>query len=132
MRYPVGAADTTEPLHRLWNRSFDWNTQYPPQVTRIGVRVDVQESCGPEIIETEVPGNYRVESKDKLADLFAINLFDPRESSIAVVKEIELGYQAVTSDESSVEKRQEFWRWALIAMLGLIAAEWYVYSRRVA
>ena len=138
MRYLAGAADTTgAPSYRPGEtvRVRLENAITSPQVTRIGgTPVDVSPGPGGslEIIETEVPGNYRVESKDKLADLFAINLFDPRESSIAVVKEIELGYQAVPSDESSVEKRQEFWRWALIAMLGLIAAEWYVYSRRVA
>ena len=34
--------------------------------------------------------------------------------------------------EKYTEERKEFWRLALLAMLGLIAAEWWVYSRRVA
>jgi hypothetical protein len=106
-----------------------------PSVTRIGGS-SVEVTPGPggslEIIETEVPGNYRVEDGSKLADLFAINLFDPQESSIAAVKEIDIGYESVASEDTTVEQRQEFWRWALIAMLGLIAAEWWVYSRRVA
>ena len=138
LRYLAGAADAAgAPSYRPGEtvRVRLENAITSPQVTRIGgSSIDVTPGPGGslEIIETELPGNYRVEDESKLADLFAINLFDPRESSIAAAKAIEVGYESVSSEEGSVEQRQDFWRLALIAMLGLIAAEWWVYSRRVA
>lgn len=84
-----------------------------------------------EIVATNQPGNYLVESGDRLADLFAVNLFDRSESDIAAAPSIEVGYEAVEAATGGVEKRREYWRWALITMLGLLAAEWWVYSRRV-
>jgi len=137
LRYLAGAADASgAPSFRPGEtvRVRLENAITSPTVTRIGgSSIDVTPGPGGslEIIETELPGNYRVESTSKLADLFAINLFDPRESSIAAAQEIEVGYESVSSEEGSVEQRQDFWRLALIAMLGLIAAEWWVYSRRV-
>lgn len=138
LRYLAGAADATgaasyRPGETVRVRLENAITS--PSVTRIG-GTSVGVTPGPggslEIIETEIPGNYRVEDGSKLADLFAINLFDPQESDIAAVKEIDIGYESVTSEDTTVEQRQEFWRWALIGMLGLIAAEWWVYSRRMA
>lgn len=85
-----------------------------------------------EIVDTEIPGNYLIENNSQLTDRFAVNLFSSRESSIAAVKEIDIGYESVTSTTGGVDQRIEYWRWALITMLGLIAAEWWVYSRRVA
>ncbi len=78
-----------------------------------------------EIIETSEPGNYRVEAGDRLADLFAINLFDRGESDIAAAPSVDLGYEAVEAATGGVEKRREYWRWALMSMLGLLAAEWW-------
>lgn len=85
-----------------------------------------------EVIETDVPGNYRVESGDRLVDLFAINLFDRSESELAVAPAVELGYEAVEATSGAVEQRQEYWRWLLLGMLGLLVAEWWFYARRVA
>ena len=138
LRHLAGAADATGALSfrpgetvrlRLDNSVID------PKIRRIGGSAK-PITPGPsgviEIVDTEVPGNYRVENETQLVDLFAINLFDPRESSTAAVKEIELGYESIASATGGVERRSEYWRWALIAMLGLIAAEWWVYTRRVA
>lgn len=138
LRYLAGAADATgaasyRPGETVRVRLE--NTVTSPSVTRIGGS-SIEVTPGPggslEIIETEIPGNYRVEDDAKLADLFAINLFDPQESNIAAVNEIDIGYESVASEDGTIERRQEFWRWALLAMLGLIAAEWWIYSRRVA
>lgn len=138
LRHLAGAADATgAPSYRPGEtvRVRLENAVTSPTVTRIGgATFDVPPGPGGslEIIETEIPGNYRVEDETKLADLFAINLFDPQESAIATVQEIDIGYESVTSEVSTTEERKEFWRLALLAMLGLIAAEWWVYSRRVA
>ena len=85
-----------------------------------------------EIVETETPGNYRVEADEKLADLFAVNLFDPRESDLGAVPSVELGYEAVDAATGGIESRREYWRLLLIVMLAMLAAEWWLYAKRVA
>jgi len=104
-------------------------------VQRVGGAKEKQPT-GPsgitEIVETTQPGNYRVESNGNLVDLFAINLFDRSESDIAITETVELGYEEVQATSGGGEQRKEYWRWALIAMLGLLATEWWVYARRVA
>ncbi len=85
-----------------------------------------------EVVETTEPGNYRVQAGDTLADLFAVNLFDRSESNIAVAKTVDLGYESVDASTGGLEQRKEYWRWALLAMLGLLATEWWVYTKRVA
>ena len=95
-------------------------------------RVTTGPSGLTEIVETEEPGNYRVESEERLADLFSINLFQRSESNLAAVKEVELGYEAVTAATGGIEKRLEYWRWVLLAMLAMLVAEWWIYSKRVA
>ena len=63
--------------------------------------------------------------------MFSINLFDRSESDIAAAANLDLGYEEIT-DASGVERRQEYWRWVLLAMLALIALEWWLYARRIA
>ncbi len=105
------------------------------EMQRIGgkpKKINIGPSGLTEIVDTEQPGNYRVESGDELADLFSINLFERSESNLAVAKSVELGYEAVTAATGGIEQRVEYWRWALLAMLAMLVAEWWVYSRRVA
>ena len=85
-----------------------------------------------EVTETEEPGNYQVRTEDKIADLFSINLFDRSESTLALVPEITIGYEAIATAEGGVEARKEYWRLLLLAVLALLATEWWLYSRRVA
>jgi hypothetical protein len=85
-----------------------------------------------EVVETTEPGNYQVKAGDHLADLFAVNLFDRAESDIAISESVDLGYESVEATRGGLETRKEYWRWALIAMLGLLATEWWVYTKRVA
>ena len=105
------------------------------QVERIGGSTQTVKP-GPsgviELVETDQPGNYQVRAEDRLVDLFTINLFDPRESQLAVAKDVELGYEAVEATAASVPQRQEYWRLLLLGMLGLLGLEWWVYSKRVA
>ena len=104
-------------------------------VKRIG-GVSQQVAAGPsgltEIVATDEPGNYQVDHDGRLVDLFAINLFDGRESDLSVAAAVELGYEEVQATSGGVEDRKEYWRWLLLGMLGLLATEWWVYSRRVA
>lgn len=85
-----------------------------------------------EIVDTETPGNYAIEDGDRMADLFAVNLFDRGESDLRVADSVELGYEAVEAATGGIEQRYEYWRLALLAVLALLAAEWWIYSRRVA
>ncbi|MFK8114635.1 MAG: VWA domain-containing protein, partial [Rubripirellula sp.] len=68
-----------------------------------------------EIVDTDQPGNYRVTAGERLADLYAINLFDAGESDIAAVPTVDIGYEAVEGADGGIEKRKEYWRLALLA-----------------
>ena len=85
-----------------------------------------------EIVETNDPGNYRIDADDKLLDMFAINLFDRRESNLKVVDEIDIGHKSFEGAVAGIEMRQEYWRLALFFVLVMLALEWWLYSRRVA
>ncbi|MCG8648225.1 MAG: BatA and WFA domain-containing protein [Pirellulales bacterium] len=85
-----------------------------------------------EIVDTEVPGNYRIDAEEELVDLFTINLFDGRESELAVAQSVDIGYVEVAAVTGGVETRVEYWRWVLLVMLVVLLAEWWLYARRVA
>ena len=137
LRYLAGAAEATgAPSFRPGEtvRLRLGNAITEAQLTRVGAEpksVRVGASGMTEIVDTQMTGNYRIESEDRLADLFAVNLFDQGESNIAAAPRIELGYEEIGAVTSGIEARHEYWRLALLAMLGLIAAEWWVYSKRV-
>ncbi len=84
-----------------------------------------------EFTSTDEVGNYRVQIGDVLADSFAVNLFDRRESTLAVADELTLGYQTVSATSATTVQRHEYWRWMLFAMLGLLLTEWWLYARRL-
>ena len=86
---------------------------------------------GIDFIDTDQPGQYLVESEGRLIDTFSINLFDRQESRLAVVPEVELGDAAVVAVTTGERQRREFWRWMLLAVLGLLVTEWWIYSRRL-
>jgi hypothetical protein len=85
-----------------------------------------------EILDTEDPGNYRVEADDQLADLFSVNLFQRSESDLAVAESVGLGYESIDAATGGIEMRVEYWRLVLMAMLLMLVAEWWLYSKRVA
>ena len=84
-----------------------------------------------ELVETDQVGNYQIKEQDRLVDQFVINLFDRGESHLAVAPVVEVGYVEVDAEQTTVQQRKEYWRWLLLGALGMIAAEWFVYSRRV-
>ncbi len=137
LRYLAGAAEATgAPSYRPGEtvRVRLESAIVDPKVQRIGGE-EKSISAGPsgvlEIVDTDEVGNYRIEDGDRLADLFAVNLFDRGESDLAVAPAVELGYEAIDAEIGSIDQRREYWRWALIGVLGLIAAEWVVFTRRV-
>ena len=85
-----------------------------------------------EVIETDDVGNYHVKDEDKLVDMFAVNLFDQRESDIKVAPAVDLGFEDVQATTKGIEIRREYWRLLLIAMLIMVACEWWLYVKRIA
>ncbi|TWU49750.1 vWA domain-containing protein [Rubripirellula reticaptiva] len=139
LRYLAGAAEATgSPSFRPGEtvRIRLENAVAQPKLRRVGETATSDLIAGPsgliEIVGTETPGNYRVEDGDRLADSFSVNLFDRSESDLKVAPSVELGYEAVEAATGGVEQRREYWRWALMGVLGVLAAEWWVFSRRVA
>lgn len=138
LRYLAGAAEATgAPSYRPGETV---RLRLESAITNVNVqRVggDAKSlSTGPsgmtEIVETAEPGNYTVKSGETLVDLFAVNLFDRTESDIAIAETVDLGYESVEASSGGLEQRKEYWRWALLAMLGLLATEWWIYTKRVA
>lgn len=84
-----------------------------------------------ETVDTEDVGNYSVVSDGTLLHRYSVNLFDRQESSIVAKKNLELGYETVQAGNVGLIVRKEFWRFALLLMLIVLAAEWWLYSRRL-
>lgn len=82
---------------------------------------------------TDILGVYQVlEGTAKTpAQQFAVNLFDERESDLQPREKIELGHEEVTGQIGLEPARKELWKWLLLAGIGVLVFEWYVYNRRV-
>lgn len=65
------------------------------------------------------------------AQRFAVNLFDARESSITPAAELKVGETEVVGQRQWQPMRREMWKWILLAGLGLLVAEWWIWNRRV-
>jgi von Willebrand factor type A domain/Aerotolerance regulator N-terminal len=61
---------------------------------------------------------------------FAVNLFDPDESDIAPRGTVTVGNQTVAAGEVRRPPR-ELWKWAVLAALVVLLAEWWAYAARV-
>lgn len=60
----------------------------------------------------------------------AVNLFDERESSLASPDELKAVGRTVTASVGASSPR-EVWHWFVLAALGLLVVEWFVYARGV-
>jgi von Willebrand factor type A domain/Aerotolerance regulator N-terminal len=80
--------------------------------------------------DTEKVGVYRVGWADGWQRNFAVNLLDPDESNIEPRSVFQIGDVAVRAGKDSSQPR-ELWKWLVLAALGLLLAEWYIYNRRV-
>jgi hypothetical protein len=78
-------------------------------------------------------GVYEVRSGGKTLQHFAVNLFHPMESDIRPNAEIQIGRGLPVEGETAgwETARRELWKWILLAGLGVLLIEWYVYNRRV-
>jgi hypothetical protein len=70
-------------------------------------------------------------SGSKIAQQFAVNLFDTRESDLTPAEKIEIGHEDVKAQPGKQASRKELWKWLLMGAIGVLIFEWYVYNRRV-
>lgn len=78
---------------------------------------------------TKRAGVYEVLRGDERIRI-AVNLLDRNESAVDPAGEIQFGRGAVTAQEGPLKQTRELWRWFVLAALAVLAAEWWVYSRR--
>ncbi len=100
-----------------------------------GKSFDVEQNESGSVVwtDTESVGAYQVQDLDenRTLDSFAVNLFSPRESNLAVHEDIEIGDEKLTASALQARRRNEYWRWILLVGLGLLVGEWIVFNRRV-
>ena len=82
---------------------------------------------------TDELGIYEVRegSGQKVAQQFAVNLFDARESNLTPAERIDIGHEEVKAQTGKHAARKETWRWLLLGALCVLIFEWYIYNRRV-
>lgn len=83
--------------------------------------------------DTEMLGVYDIfeGSEKEPSRHFSVNLFDSRESNLALRDKIELGNEFVNAAAGVEPVRVETWKWILIGCIAVLLFEWYVYNRRV-
>jgi len=81
---------------------------------------------------TDELGVYDVRegSGQKVNQQFAVNLYDPRESDLKP-RDIVIGVEKIEGQTGKKVSRQELWKWLLLAAIGVLIFEWYIYNRRV-
>ena len=67
----------------------------------------------------------------KYRALAAANLLDPGESNIAPHDVLVVGGKQIPSAGKRPTRTEEYWRWAVLAVLGLFMLEWLTYHRRI-
>jgi hypothetical protein len=83
--------------------------------------------------KTDEQGAYLVyaDGMDKPVEAFCVNLFSNRESNLEIAEDIKMGFEKVAASGSSINARQETWRWLLLIGLVLLVGEWVVFNRRI-
>jgi von Willebrand factor type A domain/Aerotolerance regulator N-terminal len=79
---------------------------------------------------TDQLGVYQVAWNGAVQRSFAVNLLDPEESNIEPRPIVQIGDDRVAAGENRGQPR-ELWKAFVLAALGLLVAEWYIYNRRV-
>lgn len=83
--------------------------------------------------ETEELGVYEVQEGQAIISRFSVNLCDSAESDIRPRPEnsIKIGYVEIEGRTHWEGSRRETWKPLLLATLGVLLLEWYIYNRRV-
>ncbi len=80
---------------------------------------------------TDELGVYEVQEPNQPTRRFAVNLFDPAESSIDPRPDVQIGYTDVKGEATWEGARRELWKVLLLVALFVLCVEWYIYNRRV-
>ncbi len=78
---------------------------------------------------TQSLGIYTVETAGEETP-FAVNLLNFEESHITPAESIKLGGAEVEADKGTVKQNRELWRWLVLAAIGVLMLEWWIYARR--
>jgi Ca-activated chloride channel homolog len=78
---------------------------------------------------TEQAGVYTIQRGEE-KDAVAVNLLDRNESAVRPAAELKVGRGEVEGQTGGLKRTRELWRWGLLLAIGLLGAEWWVYSRR--
>ena len=78
-------------------------------------------------------GVYDVRLDGDTLQHFAVNLFSAAESDLRPSPDIKIGRGDPIKGQTSPWEtiRRELWKWLLLAGLGILLLEWYIYNRRV-
>lgn len=80
--------------------------------------------------EMHEAGIYSVKFNTGTEYQLPVNLLSPEESAIAPVGELEVGGREILGSDEVVRTNQEIWHWLALAALGVLLAEWLIYTRR--
>ena len=82
--------------------------------------------------DTEQLGVYEIQENGRLVERFTSNLFSPLESDIKPRETFQVGAGAVVEagKETSIARRHA-WKWLILAAIGVLLFEWYIYNRRI-
>jgi hypothetical protein len=94
------------------------------------IPVSGDESGKASFTQADELGVYQVDSGGETVRQFAVNLFDSQESNIRP-RDFAIGHVDVKKEQAWEAKRREGWKRLLLAAIGVLAAEWCVYNRRV-
>jgi hypothetical protein len=81
---------------------------------------------------TDRAGTYRLSISEQPDRFFAVNLLDPKESSIEPVREIVLSGQEVQAEEQQLSRANlPLWPFLVVLALILVCLEWIIYNYKV-
>jgi hypothetical protein len=89
-----------------------------------GTRADFTFGGGEQV------GIYQVYWNNKLQRSFAVNLLDKNESNLEPRSAVKIGAEESETKQTANQPRS-MWKWIVLAALGLLMLEWYIYNRRV-
>ncbi len=96
------------------------------------VRVEPTSQDKINFAATDQLGVYELRAGGKPVRQFAVNLFQPLESNIPPIPEIQIGHVEIAGQSNWEVTRREIWKTLLILGLVVLCVEWYTYNRRVA
>lgn len=78
------------------------------------------------------PGPSDAVVSERAVRPFAANLFDAQESDLSAVEKLGLASREVTAEEAEQTRvAKPLWPWLILAAMGLVLFEWFVYNRKV-